>query len=177
MSPVCMNNKTAWIEEETMSAFTHLTQDMYYKQYINPLSETKCKRKSQLPSQIAWTLLTYCFMPDSKKSRKDRYLREVGINENKNMTKQNIIEWTAQVYACACNQMIFFSLIFFFFFFFFFFFLSKHHIIDSVASQSSKFSLEYHARIMKVLSEGIQLWQRFLFFFCFDEGREDPNTK
>ena len=38
----------------------------------------------------------------------------------------------------------------------------------------------HHARIQKVLSEGVQLNKRFFFFvflFCvFDEGREEPST-
>ena len=35
----------------------------------------------------------------------------------------------------------------------------------------------HHARIQKILSEGVQLLQRsFSVFFLVDEGKEDPNT-
>ena len=32
-----------------------------------------------------------------------------------------------------------------------------------------------HARIQEVLSEGVQVWERFSFLLV-DEGREDANT-
>ena len=33
-----------------------------------------------------------------------------------------------------------------------------------------------HARIQKVLSEVVQLWQRFIVFLFVLEGRENPDT-
>ena len=43
--------------------------------------------------------------------------------------------------------------------------------------------LKYHSRIQKVLSEGVEICERFFCFFLFflvffivDEGKEDQNT-
>ena len=43
-------------------------------------------------------------------------------------------------------------------------------------SESKEIQLKLHARIQKVLSEGVQLRQRFLLFSLVGERREDPGN-
>ena len=75
-----MNNKNGMNRIRDKVSIYSFTQDCTRLGLAQTISETKYKRKSPLSSQIVRTLLTYCFMPESMKRRKDRYSKDVVIH-------------------------------------------------------------------------------------------------